>query len=42
MCGQLAGGYWGESGILREWLEGLAREDMIEKALWGLLQEEGT
>ena len=36
VCGQLAGAYWGESGIPAEWLEGLARKDMIEKALAGL------
>jgi len=28
--------YWGESGILPEWREGLARPDMIEQALSGL------
>ena len=37
VCGQLAGAYWGESGIPVEWREGLARKDMIEKALQGLL-----
>jgi ADP-ribosylglycohydrolase len=36
ICGQLSGAYWGESGIPKEWLEGLARRDMIEKALDGL------
>ena len=34
--GQLAGACWGESGIPAEWLEGLARKDMIESALEGL------
>ncbi len=38
ICGQLAGAYWGESGIPKEWLEKLARQDMIEKALDGLLK----
>ena len=38
VCGQLAGAYWGESGIPREWLEGLARREMIERALDGLLK----
>ena len=38
VCGQLAGAYWGESGIPGEWLEGLARRDMIEQAPRGLLQ----
>jgi ADP-ribosyl-[dinitrogen reductase] hydrolase len=37
VCGQLAGAYWGESGIPQEWREGLARPEMIEKALAGLL-----
>ena len=37
ICGQLAGAFWGESGI-PEWLRtGLARMDMIEDALAGLL-----
>jgi len=33
VCGQLAGAYWGESGIPQKWLEGLAKRDMIEEAL---------
>ncbi len=37
VCGQLAGAYWGESGIPEQWRDGLARKDMIEKALAGLL-----
>ena len=37
ICGQLAGAYWGESGIPVEWREGLAKKDMIEEALQGLL-----
>ncbi len=36
VCGQLAGAYWGESGIPGEWRSGLARPDMIERALAGL------
>ncbi len=36
VCGQLAGAYWGEAGIPREWLEGLAERGMIERALTGL------
>lgn len=36
VCGQLAGAYWGESGIPSELLTGLARRDMIEQALTGL------
>ena len=38
ICGQLAGACWGESGIPKEWLEELARKDMIEQALDGLLK----
>ena len=41
VCGQLAGAYWGESGIPREWREGLAWPEMIEKALQGLLEIQG-
>jgi ADP-ribosylglycohydrolase len=41
VCGQLAGAYWGESGIPGEWLEGLAQRDMIDKALRKLLDNEG-
>jgi len=37
VCGQLAGAYWGESGIPQEWQDGLARKDMVEKALGRLL-----
>ena len=40
-AGSLAGAYWGEAGIPEEWLEGLARRDMIEKALRGLLEGQG-
>lgn len=36
VCGQLAGAYWGESGIPQEWRDGLARSDMIEDALTAL------
>lgn len=37
VCGQFAGAYWGESGIPQEWREGLARREMIETAIRGLL-----
>ncbi|MBW3598430.1 MAG: ADP-ribosylglycohydrolase family protein [Planctomycetes bacterium] len=37
VCGQLAGAYWGESGIPSDLLEGLARRDMLEQALEGLI-----
>ncbi|HEX6985075.1 MAG TPA: ADP-ribosylglycohydrolase family protein [Planctomycetaceae bacterium] len=36
VCGQLAGVCWGEGGIPAEWLDGLARRDLIETALAGL------
>jgi ADP-ribosyl-[dinitrogen reductase] hydrolase len=38
VCGQLAGAYWGEECIPKEWREGLARKDMIERALQRLMQ----
>ena len=37
VCGQLAGAYWGESGIPKEWRDGLARKDLIEPLLERLL-----
>ena len=37
VCGQLAGAFWGESGIPKALRDGLARYDMIDKALRGLL-----
>ncbi len=37
VCGQFAGAFWGESGIPQEWLDGLARKDMIEDAFAGLM-----
>ena len=37
VCGQLAGAYWGESGIPSEWLDDLAGRHQIEHALAGLL-----
>jgi ADP-ribosylglycohydrolase len=40
ICGQLAGACWGESGIPARWLRDLARKDMIETALTGLLPGE--
>jgi ADP-ribosyl-[dinitrogen reductase] hydrolase len=36
VCGQFAGACWGESGIPEVWLAGLARRDMVERALTGL------
>ena len=36
VCGQLAGAYWGESGISGSLLSGLARIDMLETALVGI------
>lgn len=37
VCGQFAGAFWGESGISASLRDGLARKDMIENALKGLL-----
>lgn len=37
VCGQFAGACWGESGIPTLWLDNLARRDMLESALHGLL-----
>jgi len=36
VCGQFAGACWGESGIPDDWRDGLARRDLVEKALAGL------
>ena len=33
VCGQLAGAYWGESGIPKELLDGLACREMIDEVL---------
>jgi ADP-ribosylglycohydrolase len=38
VCGQFAGAYWGESGIAESLRSGLARKDMIEKALDGIVK----
>lgn len=37
ICGQLAGAFWGESGIPLAWREGLSKKDMIETALAGIV-----
>ena len=42
ICGQLAGAYWGESGISESLRSGLARMDMIEDALAGILGKQPT
>ena len=39
ICGQLAGAYWGESNISASLRSGLARMDMIEAALKGIVGE---
>jgi ADP-ribosyl-[dinitrogen reductase] hydrolase len=36
VCGQFAGAYWGETGIPGPLRAGLARFDLIEKALEGI------
>jgi ADP-ribosyl-[dinitrogen reductase] hydrolase len=40
ICGQLAGAYWGESGISKPLRTGLARMDLLEEALAGLLSDQ--
>ena len=42
VCGWLAGAYWGECGIPQEWLDGLARSDMNERGLAGLVADGGA
>ncbi|HEX7376560.1 MAG TPA: ADP-ribosylglycohydrolase family protein [Pirellulales bacterium] len=37
VCGQLAGAYWGESSIPPHLRSGLARVDLLEEALAGIL-----
>ena len=37
ICGQLAGAFWGESNIPGSLRSGLARMDMLESALAGIL-----
>jgi ADP-ribosyl-[dinitrogen reductase] hydrolase len=39
ICGQLAGAYWGESNIAESLRTGLARQDMLESALAGILHD---
>jgi ADP-ribosyl-[dinitrogen reductase] hydrolase len=41
VCGQLAGAHWGESGIPAEWLEGMAKCDMIDKTVKRLMEGNG-
>lgn len=38
VCGQLAGAWFGESGIPKEWRDGLAGQDQIEPILQRLIQ----
>jgi len=40
VCGQIAGAFWGLAGIPDDWIEGLAKRDMIDRALQGLLRQE--
>ena len=40
VCGQLAGAYWGESGIPEKWLTELGKREMIEDALRRLIDKE--
>jgi ADP-ribosyl-[dinitrogen reductase] hydrolase len=39
VCGQLAGAFWGESAIPAALRHGLARSDMIDAALEGLISD---
>lgn len=39
ICGQLAGAYWGESGISESLRTGLARKDLLEQVLAGLVDD---
>ncbi|WP_166819940.1 ADP-ribosylglycohydrolase family protein [Thalassoroseus pseudoceratinae] len=41
VCGQFAGAFWGEAGIPQEWLDGLAKREMLEQALTGLIVNNG-
>ncbi len=38
ICGQLAGAYWGEFGISQSLRAGLARMDLLDKALAGVTE----
>ncbi|MCA9067425.1 MAG: ADP-ribosylglycohydrolase family protein [Planctomycetaceae bacterium] len=40
VCGQLAGAYWGESGIPARWRNYLARTDLLEAALKGMIEKD--
>lgn len=42
ICGQLAGAYWGESEIPESLRSGLARTDLLENALAGILVDPST
>lgn len=39
ICGQLSGAYWGESGIPERFRSGLARRDLLEQVLIGILAD---
>lgn len=39
ICGQLAGAYWGASGIPQEWRDALAGKEMLEQALRALVKD---
>jgi ADP-ribosyl-[dinitrogen reductase] hydrolase len=40
VCGQLAGAFWGESGISESMRAGLARMDLLEQALEGIVGDQ--
>jgi len=39
VCGQLAGAFWGESGIPESWRHGLAEQEMIDRILIDLIDQ---
>lgn len=40
VCGQFSGAYWGEARIPSKWLSGLAKRELLERALTGLLNSQ--
>lgn len=37
VCGQIAGAYWGTRGMPEQWLQGIARRDLLDPAIDALL-----
>ena len=42
VCGQLAGAYWGRSGIPEKWITGLGERAMIENSIASLIGENSS